>query len=98
MGVGRPKAESQMAENRFFSYWPNMQMAESQWAECSNGRNWPNPDQVDLHSRALVSVHLIWIWPISPSNRLAKKELQGSVENFHFFQEKSRVLYEFMLF
>ena len=23
---------------RYFSIWPNIQMAESQWAECSNGR------------------------------------------------------------
>jgi hypothetical protein len=36
-------------------------------AEFANGRisidrmlKWPNPEQVDLHSRALVSVHLLW--------------------------------------
>jgi hypothetical protein len=52
--------------------------------------NWPNPEQVDLHSRV--------IWPISPCNRLAKKGLQGNVENFCSFHEKSRVLYEFELF
>jgi hypothetical protein len=32
--------------------------------------------------RALVSVHLIWIRPISPCNRLAKKGLQGSANIF----------------
>jgi hypothetical protein len=67
-------------------------------AEYTNGRNWPNPDQVDLHSRALVSVHLIWIRPISPCNCLAKTGLQGSVENCYSFQEKSRVLNEFKVF
>jgi hypothetical protein len=48
--------------------------------------------------RMFVSVHLIWIQPISPCNRLAKKRLQGSVENVCSFHEKSRVLYEFELF
>jgi hypothetical protein len=36
-----------MAEKRVFGIGPNMQMAVSQFAECSNGRNWPNP--VDLY-------------------------------------------------
>jgi hypothetical protein len=40
----------------------------------------------------------IWIWQISPCNRLAKKRLQSSIDFFLFFQEKSRVLYEFELF
>jgi hypothetical protein len=35
------------AEKEVFSIWPNIQMAESQWAEGSNGQNLPNPEQVD---------------------------------------------------
>ena len=58
---GTSKGRKNMAEKEVFSIWPNMQIVESQWAECSNGRSLPNPDQVDLHSRPLVSVHLLWI-------------------------------------
>jgi hypothetical protein len=36
----------------FFRIWPNMQMAESQWAECSN-------DRIQSTTRVLVSVHLL---------------------------------------
>jgi hypothetical protein len=39
-------------------------MAESQWAEGSNGQNLPNPEQVDWNERARVEVHLLWIRPI----------------------------------
>jgi hypothetical protein len=43
--------------------------------------------------------HLFWIRPISPCDRLAKKGLQDSDENFIFFQEKSRVfLNSFLVF
>jgi hypothetical protein len=41
MGVGPPKAKSQMAEKEIFQL-----LAESQWAECSNGRiqiKWTSP-------------------------------------------------------
>jgi hypothetical protein len=39
------KAEKIWPKKRFFSIWLNMQMAESQKVECSNGRNWPYPEQ-----------------------------------------------------
>jgi hypothetical protein len=88
-------AEGKKAEKEGFQH-----LAEYTNGRISIGRmlKWPNPDQVDLHSRALVSVHLIWIRPILPCNRLAKKGLPGSVENFYSFQEKSRDLYGFKLF
>jgi hypothetical protein len=55
--------------------------------------NWPNPEQVDLNPRAFVSMHLLWIWPISLFSSRVRKELQGSGKIFHFFQEKSRVFF-----
>ena len=67
---------------RGFWHFPNLQMAE-----CSNGRNCPKPEQEDLYSRALVSVHFFWFRPISPSNRLAKEGLQGNGENFIIFSK-----------
>jgi hypothetical protein len=60
--------------------------------EYTNGRisigrmlKWPNPEQVDRNERAWVEFHMLWIRPISLCNRLAKKGLQGSVENFYSF-------------
>jgi hypothetical protein len=75
--------------------WPKEKKARKEvfqhLAEYTNGRismsrmlKWPNPDQVDFHSHALISVLLIWIRPISPCNRLAKQGLQGA-ENFYSF-------------
>jgi hypothetical protein len=53
-------AEKNMAEKRFFSIWSNGPIS------IGGMLKWPNPDQVDFHSRARVSVHWIWIRPISP--------------------------------
>jgi hypothetical protein len=76
------KAEKNMAEKDGFQH-----LAEYTNGRISIGRmlKWPNPEQVDLHSRALVSGHLLWIRPISLCKRLAKNGLQGSVENFYSF-------------
>jgi hypothetical protein len=56
------EVEKQMAEKEVFQH-----LAEFANGRISIGRmlKWPNPEQVDLQSRALVSVHLIWIRPIS---------------------------------
>jgi hypothetical protein len=49
------KAEVQMAEEKKAEKEVLWHFTESQWAECSNGRNWPNPEQVDLPSRSFQS-------------------------------------------
>jgi hypothetical protein len=48
---------------------------------------WPNPERRSTCSRALIPVHLLWIRPISPCNRFAKKRLQRSGENFRVFDK-----------
>jgi hypothetical protein len=80
------KAESQMAERTSRKI---VFLASGRICKSSN-LNWPDPEQVVLCSRVLVSIHLLWIRPTSPCNRLAKKGQYDRSENFHFFREKSR--------
>jgi hypothetical protein len=56
---------------------------------------WPNLNRPNAQMAEIgqIKSNLLWIRPISPCNRLAKKELLISSENFHFFQEKSRFLW-----
>jgi hypothetical protein len=76
-----PRNESQMAEEK------KVEKKFLAFGRISIGRKWSKPAQVDLHLHAPVSVHLLWIRPISPCNRWAKKVLQDSGQ---FFYEKSR--------
>jgi hypothetical protein len=84
------KVESEMAEEKK-SEKTGQKEVFCHLAEYTNGRNWPDPEQVDLHSCALVSVQY---------NRLAKKGLYWVVvkiflkrihEFFTIFKNFSRI-------
>jgi hypothetical protein len=78
MRVGPQMTKEKKAEKEVFQH-----LTEYVNGRISIGRmlKWPKS------TRALVSVHFIWIRPISPCNCLAKKGLQDGGEHFYSFRK-----------
>jgi hypothetical protein len=61
----------------FFGIWLKIQMAESQWAKCSNGQNWPKLE----HKTGFSQFHRIIVG--------LRREYRAVVKlSWIFFQEK----------